>query len=312
MSRQELVFVSSGIVCKRLDITHSTLHHLFKHIPHVLIGRMHLFPLSYIDAFAVYLGSRGQRAKTSSAACFWSTEEAQDNCRMAVRQLEEGLDRPTLTGKELAKLTGIAYNTIFSWTHNGVLERKRAWSSGRGEAIVFSGEGLRQAFAWQMPAVPPPPPPPPIFIPPAKTKQVIEQRGRETEGTVASSFGQLRNPGGGSMFPLLYVAVLLKHTEGPLTRQLVTVFNTTSVAKEAMLKTKAEFERRLAVRQQTSPHPDGLLTLPTVAWLLGMNIDAVRRWCDRGHLPYTLVSGDKVVSPAALLARVKWILPTRI
>ncbi len=310
MSQQSISLISSGAVCKRLGITRSTLQHMFKHIPHVYIRKTgaHLFPLSYINAFVAHLESTGQRAKADSAADFWGTREAYRVYRIVALLIEEGLDRTALTGGELSELLGIPYNTLVNWGNNDVLERERTrLRPNAREIVVFSCEGVKRALKWQVPLAPPALPP--LFIVAAEVNRRIQQHGRVSK-EATGMFGQLQTPAGGSIFPLLYVAALLENTSGPVTRKLAATFNTTDVAKEAMTKAKAEFERRLGERQQASPYPDGLLSVATVAWLLNVSTTIIRRWCDGGLLPYVTGSGTKLIPPSALSARIRWVFPT--
>lgn len=306
-----LVFISSGAASKRLDTARHTFQHLFVHVPHLYVSKTggHLFPLSYIEAFATYLARARQRPTMGAAAEFWKTQEAYQLYRLAASQLAEGLSLPALTLGDLAELLGIPYSTIRGWSKSGVLtpQRMRLRPKER-EIMIVPCDDIKRALKWQVPLAPPGLPP--MFISANEVNERARQQGRDFQRPTGA-FGQLITPGGGSAFPALYVAALLDNTTGPVTRALAIAFNTTHAAREAMLKARAEFHSRLSERQQTSPFSDGLLMLVDVAWLFARSTKIVQHWCEGGHLPYVAKSDDKLIRPAALLARCKWVLPGR-
>jgi hypothetical protein len=306
-----LAFISTGQVLKRLGITRPTLQNMFGSIPHLYLQKVgaHLFLLAYIDAYAAYLRQTGQRGTIGSATSFWKTEVAQDLYQSAARQLETGLARTALTGGELAELLGISYQTVMGWGKGGALRSQRARLHPKArEIVVFPCDDIKRALAWHAPVAPPTLPP--VFISAVEANERVRRQGRESKRPTGM-FGQFQTPARSRIFPVIYVTALLDNTTGPVDDRLVAAFNSTDVAKEAMIRAKAEFERRLAERQATSPFADNLLTLADVAWLFGLTVRMIKLWCDGGHLPYVAKSGDKLVRPQALLARCKWVLPTR-
>jgi predicted DNA-binding transcriptional regulator AlpA len=304
-------FIVTGEVLERLNVPRSTLQKMANRIPHLHVQQAgtHIFPAAYIDAFAAYLRQTGYRPVVSSATSFWRSEVAQSIYKLILRQLEAGLDRETLTGKELADLLGISYQTVMHWGNRGVITaQRRRLRAQKRETVIFPCESIRKALVWTTP--PAPPTLPPVFFSAAEVNEEVQRRGRDAwEST--GMFGHLLTPGRGPLFPAAYVRALLDNTTGPVSRTLVLLFNATDPARETMLEAKKEFERRLVERQRLSPHPDSLITTAEVAWLFGMGSQIVHRWCEGGHLPYVTRSGSKLIRPAALLPRVRWVLPTR-
>lgn len=308
MSQPQRSSLATGEVARRLKTTRTTLQNMFDHIPHlyVLKKETRLFPTAYIDAYAAYLAREELPATIDSAASFWRTDVAQRLYAEAVARLNVGLAQPTLTGQELAGVLGVPYSTVMNWSSTGALVAVRT-----RKGVLFPGEKVKTAIVWKKPTTRKPYVPPTLptmFVSADYVNAKARQRGRALPSGTAL-FGQLQTPGSGRTIPATYVEALLR-TRGALDDQRVLRFNADRRTRTIMQEARAEFDRRLAERQQLSPFDDGLLTFEDVAWLLGMTTSIVKIWCANGQLAYVAGPGKRLIQPSVLLARCKWVLPT--
>lgn len=123
-------------------------------------------------------------------------------------------------------------------------------------------------------------------------------------------FGHLVTPGGGRVYPEVYIDALLANTSGPITDQLVRRFNRSQAAKTAMQEAETEFTRRMAERAAEPPRV-GLLTLNDAAWLLGVSRSAVDNPRRNGKLPAETFDDVYCIRPSDLTACCTWDLPLR-
>ncbi len=308
MSQPQRSSLATGEVARRLKTTRTTLQNMFDHIPHlyVLKKETRLFPTAYIDAYAAYLAREELLATINSAASFWRTDVAQRLYAEAVTRLNRGLSGITLTGLELAGVLGVPYSTVMNWSSTNALTTVRA-----GREVLFPCDKVKTAIVWKKPVTRKPyipPTLPPMFVSADYVNAKARQRGRALPSGTAL-FGQLQTPGGGRTIPATYAEAILR-TRGTLNDQRVLRFNADRRTRTIMEEARAEFDRRLAERQQLSPFDDGLLTFEDVAWLLGMTTSIVKIWCSDDQLTHVAGPGKRLIQPSALLARCKWVLPT--
>ena len=304
------VSLATGEVARRLKISRPTLKNMFGHIPHlyVLKTETRLFPAAYIDAFVAYLGRSKQVAIIDTAASFWRTDEAQSLYAEAVTRFNAGLSGQTLNGTELAAVLGAPYSTIMSWSSSGAL-----LTVGRDRSLLFPCSDVKKAVVWKTPVTRKPYVPPTLptmFVSATEVNERARRQRRSLPGGTAL-FGQLQTPGGGRTIPIAYVQALLNGTTGPIDDRLVLRFNTAPATRTIMQEARTEFNRRLAERRDLSPFDDGMLTLEDIAWLLGMTRSMANIWCTSGQLTYVVGPGRKLVRPASLQSRCKWVLPTQ-
>lgn len=309
MSQPQRSSLATGEVATQLGITRSTLQNMLDHIPHlyVLKKETRLFPRAYIAAYATYLRRERLSATIDSAASFWRTDEAQHLYREAVESFNDDLSGTSLTGRKLAGVLGVPYSTVMNWSSTGGLVAVRD-----KQGVSFHCDKVKMAIVWRTPVTRKPyvpPTLPPMFMSATDINKAARRQRRRLSGTAL--FGQLQTPGGGRTIPRAYVRAILTTTgQATINDQLLRWFNAQERTKIIMQEARSEFHRRLTERQQLSPFDDGLLTLEDVAWLLGMTTNMANIWCTRGQLAYVEGSGRKLVQPAELQARCKWVLPT--
>lgn len=310
MSQPNRSSLATGEVAKRLRITRPTLQNMFDYIPYLYVVKKEtrLFPAAYIDAYVSYLGQTKQSATIDSAATFWrDAEEAQRLYREAVTRFKGGLSGFTLTSRELAGVLGVPYSTVMNWSSTGALVVVRG-----KQGVLFPCDRVKTAIVWRTPITRRPyvpPTLPPMFMSATDVNERVRRLRRSLPSGTAL-FGQLQTPGGGRTIPIAYVDALLGGTTGAINDALVLRFNATPGARAIMQEARAEFGRRFAEREESSPFPSNLLSLDDVAWLLGMTASMATTWCNRRQLDFVERSGRRLVRPESLQSRCKWVLPT--